>query len=99
MSNVMVLIGICSNLIFSHVLFKAQSFPTPMEEPRKVIRGLFLGSIQVDRATGMDVVNDAIDALAVATPQDQWRPVLIAVAPSMISVLNPNVSKWKYFNF
>ncbi|XP_034251170.1 protein Fe65 homolog isoform X2 [Thrips palmi] len=67
-----------------------QSFPTPMEEPRKVIRALYLGSIQVDRATGMDVLNDAIDLLSAAAPQDQWRPVHVAVAPSMISVLNPN---------
>lgn len=73
-------------------VFPAQSFPTPMEEPRKVIRALYLGSIQVDRATGMDVLNDAIDLLSAAAPQDQWRPVHVAVAPSMISVLNPNVS-------
>lgn len=67
-----------------------QSFPTPMEEPRKVIRALYLGSIQVDRATGMDVLNDAIDLLVAAAPQDQWRSVHVAVAPSMISILNPN---------
>lgn len=67
-----------------------QSFPTPMEEPRKVLRALYLGSVQVDRATGMDVLNDAIDLLSGAAPQDQWRPVHVAVAPSMISILNPS---------
>lgn len=63
-----------------------------MEEPRKVIQAHYLGSMQVDRATGMDVLNDAIDVLVAAAPQDQWRPVHVAVAPSMISILNPNVS-------
>lgn len=63
-----------------------------MEEPRKVIQALYLGSMQVDRATGMDVLNDAISSLAGTGTQDQWRPVFVAVAPSMISILDPNVS-------
>jgi len=62
-----------------------------MEEPRKVLRAHYLGSMQVERATGIDILNDAIDQLSASTPQDQWRPVHVAVAPSMISILQPNV--------
>nr|CAD7460284.1 unnamed protein product [Timema tahoe] len=66
-----------------------QSFPTPMEEPKKVLRAQYLGSTQVGQATGMDVLNDAIDHMASLLPQDKWRHVNVAVAPSMISILHP----------
>nr|CAD7202879.1 unnamed protein product [Timema douglasi] len=69
-----------------------QSFPTPMEEPKKVLRAQYLGSTQVGQATGMDVLNDAIDHMASLLPQDKWRHVNVAVAPSMISILHPGVS-------
>ncbi|KAK6637371.1 hypothetical protein RUM44_007787 [Polyplax serrata] len=62
-----------------------QSFPTPMEEPKKILKAQYLGSCQVNKATGMDVLNDAIDQLS-RTPQDSWINVSIAVAPSMISI-------------
>uniref|UniRef100_A0A1B6CDF2 PID domain-containing protein n=1 Tax=Clastoptera arizonana TaxID=38151 RepID=A0A1B6CDF2_9HEMI len=64
-----------------------QSFPTPMEEPKKVLRAEYLGSMQVARASGMDVLNDAIDQMISTVPMDQWRPVNVAVAPSMITIL------------
>ena len=38
-----------------------ESFPTPMEEPRKVMRALFLGAVQVDKPCGIDVIHGAID--------------------------------------
>ncbi|XP_047538878.1 protein Fe65 homolog isoform X4 [Vanessa atalanta] len=62
------------------------SFPTPMEEPRKTVRARYLGSAEVPRATGMDVLNDAIDRLAAARAPSAWRPVAVAVAPSMITI-------------
>ncbi|RVE52302.1 hypothetical protein evm_003092 [Chilo suppressalis] len=62
------------------------SFPTPMEEPRKTVRARYLGSAEVPRATGMDVLNDAIERLACARAPSAWRPVAVAVAPSMITV-------------
>nr|XP_034836535.1 protein Fe65 homolog isoform X2 [Maniola hyperantus] len=62
------------------------SFPTPMEEPRKTVRARYLGSAEVPRATGMDVLNDAIDRLAAARAPPAWRPVAVAVAPSMITI-------------
>ncbi|KAL3266605.1 hypothetical protein HHI36_010769 [Cryptolaemus montrouzieri] len=62
------------------------SFPTPMEEPKKILRAQYLGSTQVPQATGMDVLNEAIDRLVAAVPQDQWQYVNVAVAPSMITI-------------
>nr|XP_012138276.1 PREDICTED: amyloid beta A4 precursor protein-binding family B member 2-like isoform X3 [Megachile rotundata] len=70
-----------------------QSFPTPMEEPKKVLRAQYLGSMQVSQATGMEVLNDAIDHIVSNTPINQWRNVNVAVAPSMISILTPNEEK------
>ncbi|XP_076760029.1 protein Fe65 homolog isoform X3 [Xylocopa sonorina] len=70
-----------------------QSFPTPMEEPKKVLRAQYLGSMQVSQATGMEVLNDAIDHIVANTPINQWRNVNVAVAPSMISILTPNEEK------
>ncbi|XP_011500533.1 PREDICTED: amyloid beta A4 precursor protein-binding family B member 1-like [Ceratosolen solmsi marchali] len=70
-----------------------QSFPTPMEEPKKVLRAQYLGSMQVSQATGMDVLNYAIDQIVGNTPINQWRNVNVAVAPSMISILTPNDDK------
>ncbi|KAK7872562.1 hypothetical protein R5R35_013791 [Gryllus longicercus] len=66
-----------------------QSFPTPMEEPKKVLRAQYLGSTQVTRAKGVDILNDAIDKMLATVPQEQWRPVSVAVAPSMISICQP----------
>ncbi|KAG7305122.1 hypothetical protein JYU34_010589 [Plutella xylostella] len=62
------------------------SFPTPMEEPRKTVRARYLGSAEVPRATGMDVLNDALERLAAARPPSAWRPCAVAVAPSMITI-------------
>ncbi|XP_060532053.1 protein Fe65 homolog isoform X2 [Cylas formicarius] len=70
-------------------IFISQSFPTPMEEPKKVLRAQYLGCCQVNQATGMDVLNDAIDRLATGIPQDKWQSVNISIAPSMISVHHP----------
>ena len=63
-----------------------------MEEPKKLLRAQYLGSMQVSQATGMEVLNDAIDHVVANTPANQWRSVNVAVAPSMISILTPDVS-------
>lgn len=57
-----------------------------------MLRAQYLGSMQVSQATGMEVLNDAIDHIVTNTPINQWRNVNVAVAPSMISILTPNVS-------
>jgi len=48
--------------------------------------------MQVNQATGMEVLNEAIEHIVTNTPINQWRNVNVAVAPSMISILTPNVS-------
>lgn len=63
-----------------------------MEEPKKVLRAQYLGNLQVSQASGMEVLNDAIDRLVTTIPPDQWQSVNVAVAPSMISIQQPNVS-------
>uniref|UniRef100_A0A0A9X2N4 Amyloid beta A4 protein-binding family B member 2 n=1 Tax=Lygus hesperus TaxID=30085 RepID=A0A0A9X2N4_LYGHE len=67
-----------------------QSFPTPMEEPKKVLHAQYLGSIEVTKASGMDVLNDAIDQLMNTVPRNQWQSVDVAVAPSMITITPSN---------
>ncbi|CAG9859848.1 unnamed protein product [Phyllotreta striolata] len=67
-------------------VFISQSFPTPMEEPKKILRAQYLGCLQVTAATGMDILNESIDRLVSTVPADQWQTVNISIAPSMISI-------------
>lgn len=76
---------------FFSSIFIAQSFPTPMEEPKKILRAQYLGNTQVSNATGMEVLNEAIDRLVSSVPQDQWQPVNISIAPSMITIHHSGV--------
>lgn len=62
-----------------------------MEEPKKVLRAQYIGSLEVDQPTGMEVLNDAIGKLVSSTPVENWDNVNVSVAPSMISV-NTSVS-------
>ncbi|XP_055320911.1 protein Fe65 homolog isoform X2 [Sitodiplosis mosellana] len=65
----------------------AQSFPTPMEEPKKVLKAQYLGSTEVNQPTGMDTLNAAIDVMVYGeSKMEQWENVNVAVAPSMISI-------------
>lgn len=57
-----------------------------MEEPKKVLKAQYLGSMEVPQATGMEVLNLAIDTMMEASRVDQWENVNVSVAPSMISV-------------
>lgn len=43
-------------------------FPTPMDEPRKVIKAYYMGSKVVMKPTGMETLNAAIDALGGKEP-------------------------------
>ncbi|XP_037913861.1 protein Fe65 homolog isoform X2 [Hermetia illucens] len=63
-----------------------QSFPTPMEEPKKVLKAQYMGSLEVTFATGIDVLNSAIDNVLTDTKAEDWQNVNVSVAPSMISV-------------
>ncbi|XP_050093460.1 protein Fe65 homolog isoform X2 [Anopheles aquasalis] len=67
-----------------------QSFPTPMEEPKKVLRAQYVGCLEVTQPTGIEVLNDAIDKLT-STPAESWDYVNVSVAPSMISVNSSDI--------
>ena len=64
----------------------SETFPTPMEEPRKVINAWYLGTKQVDHAGGMEVINTAINEMMENTNKDEWSTVSVAVAPSTVSI-------------
>nr|XP_042895771.1 protein Fe65 homolog isoform X1 [Parasteatoda tepidariorum]XP_042895772.1 protein Fe65 homolog isoform X1 [Parasteatoda tepidariorum] len=67
-----------------------QLFPTPMEEPKKVLKVFYLGSTNVDKATGVDVLNEAIEKLFTAIPKSDYKFVNVAVAPSTITICEEN---------
>lgn len=62
-----------------------------MEEPRKVLKAQYIGSLQVARPSGMDILNDAIDQMVNQIPRDQWRNVNVSVAPSVVTVTDMEV--------
>lgn len=67
-------------------LYKNTSFPTPMEEPKKVLRCHYLGTTQVQRPTGVEILNNAIESVYMRLPPDKWTYVNVAVAPSTITI-------------
>lgn len=73
-------------------LFLAQSFPTPMEEPKKILKAQYLGATEVQQPTGMDILNTAIETALRDSKAEQWENVNVAVAPSMISIHSSDVS-------
>lgn len=73
-------------------MFLAQSFPTPMEEPKKVLRAQYLGSTEVQFAVGMTVLNDAIEKVAAEKAPDNWLHVNVSISPSVIAIRSAGVS-------
>ncbi|KAG5672777.1 hypothetical protein PVAND_002871 [Polypedilum vanderplanki] len=64
----------------------AQSFPTPMEEPKKVLRAQYLGSTEVQQAVGMNVINDAIEKMSTEVAPENWVNVNVSISPSVIAI-------------
>ncbi|XP_076446997.1 amyloid beta precursor protein binding family B member 2-like [Babylonia areolata] len=62
------------------------TFPTPMEEPRKIIRCHYLGCHEVSRPTGMDIVNESVDWMYYGVAPERWTFVNVAIAPSTITI-------------
>ena len=50
-------------LYFKQSAILAEGLSTPIEEPKKVIRCHFLGVTQVPKATGIEILNEAVDRL------------------------------------
>ncbi|VDP07144.1 unnamed protein product [Soboliphyme baturini] len=69
------------------------SFPTPMEEPKKVIRCHFLGVTQVPKATGIEILNEAVDRLVAQVQTDRWILVDVSISPSTIIITEVGGSK------
>ncbi|XP_013411257.1 protein Fe65 homolog isoform X2 [Lingula anatina] len=67
-------------------LYQNAAFPTPMEEPKKVIKCHYLGSAVVHKPTGVDVLNAAIDRIYAKVPPEKWVFVDVGVAPSTITI-------------
>ncbi|GFR73169.1 amyloid beta A4 protein-binding family B member 2 [Elysia marginata] len=67
-------------------IYNNARFPTPMEEPRKVMRCHYLGVHEVNRPTGRDTLNEAIQYLYYRVPPEKWQYVNVAIAPSTITI-------------
>ena len=68
------------------------SFPTPMEEPKKVLRCHYLGEVEVARPTGVDTLNNAMEKVYSRVPPEKWHFASVAVAPSTITITEHTVS-------
>uniref|UniRef100_A0AC34QHS4 Uncharacterized protein n=1 Tax=Panagrolaimus sp. JU765 TaxID=591449 RepID=A0AC34QHS4_9BILA len=67
-------------------LLRESTLPTPIEEPKKVIRCHFLGVTQVPRATGIDILNEAVDRLVSQVRPERWILSDVSIAPSTITI-------------
>lgn len=63
-----------------------------MEEPKKILKAQYVGAFEVLQATGMEVINTAIENALRDTKPEQFDNVNVAVAPSMISIHSSEVS-------
>ncbi|KAI1721274.1 phosphotyrosine interaction domain (PTB/PID) domain-containing protein [Ditylenchus destructor] len=65
---------------------------TPIDEPKRVIRCHFIGVTQVPKATGIDVLNEAVDRLVNQVRLDRWVLVDVSIAPSTIIITELNTN-------
>ncbi|CAI2347431.1 unnamed protein product [Caenorhabditis sp. 36 PRJEB53466] len=63
---------------------------TPIDEPRKVIRCHFLGVTQVPKATGIEILNEAVDRLVSQVRPERWILADVSIAPSTIAIVEVN---------
>ncbi|KJH48722.1 phosphotyrosine interaction domain protein [Dictyocaulus viviparus] len=67
-------------------VIKTNGLTTPTEEPKKVIRCHFLGVTQVPRATGIQILNEAVDRLVSQVRAERWILSDVSIAPSTITI-------------
>ncbi|KHN87199.1 Amyloid beta A4 precursor protein-binding family B member 2 [Toxocara canis] len=72
------------------VVARDSSLPTPIEEPKKTIRCHFLGVTQVPRATGIEILNEAVDRLVPQVRPERWILADVSIAPSTITINEVN---------
>jgi len=65
---------------------KESILPTPIDEPKKIIRCHFLGVTQVPRATGIDILNEAVNRLVSQVRPERWILADVSIAPSTITI-------------
>ncbi|CAD5222379.1 unnamed protein product [Bursaphelenchus xylophilus] len=63
---------------------------TPIDEVQKVIRCHFIGVTEVPRATGIEILNDAVDRLVRQVPTDKWILSDVSIALSNITIRDIN---------
>uniref|UniRef100_A0A915EA87 WW domain-containing protein n=1 Tax=Ditylenchus dipsaci TaxID=166011 RepID=A0A915EA87_9BILA len=66
---------------------------TPIDEPKRNIRCHFIGVTQVPRATGIEVLNEAVDRLVNQVRPDRWVLCDVSIAPSTIVITELNGNK------
>ncbi|XGW17255.1 hypothetical protein V3C99_002117 [Haemonchus contortus] len=67
-------------------VIRTDGLVTPNEEPKKVIRCHFLGVTQVPRATGIEILNEAVDRLVSQVRPERWILSDVSIAPSTITI-------------
>uniref|UniRef100_A0A0N5C0B8 WW domain-containing protein n=1 Tax=Strongyloides papillosus TaxID=174720 RepID=A0A0N5C0B8_STREA len=71
-------------------VFDSRETNVPTEELRKVIRCHFIGVTQVPKATGIEILNEAVDRLVTQVRPDRWILADVAIAPSSIDINEVN---------
>ncbi|CAB3401464.1 unnamed protein product [Caenorhabditis bovis] len=71
-------------------IVKTEGLSTPIDEPRKVIRCHFLGVTQVPKATGIEILNEAVDRLVSQVRPERWILADVSIAPSTINIVEVN---------
>jgi len=74
------------NKRFSDLLLGADSYPPASEEINKTLKALYVGSIEVSKPEGMDMLISAIDRLVSVVPSYRYRPVKVSVTTSCVQV-------------
>ena len=71
--------------------FADTSFPTPMEEPKKILKCHYLGTIETAAPTSVDVLNGAMEKVDARMAPEKWVYGQVAVAPSTITITEHSV--------
>uniref|UniRef100_A0A915NFB5 PID domain-containing protein n=1 Tax=Meloidogyne floridensis TaxID=298350 RepID=A0A915NFB5_9BILA len=89
------LVNICNTLIRQRSQPRPSSLnggqstpilPSPIEEQKKIIRCHFIGVTQVPRATGIEMLNEAVDRLLKEVRKERWTLVDVHISPSVIAI-------------
>lgn len=71
-------------------IVRSEGLTAPIDEPRKVIRCHFLGVTQVPKATGIEILNEAVDRLVSQVRSERWILADVSIAPSTIAIVEVN---------